>query len=313
MPLLLSLVEHYGLWLVFANVLAAQLGVPVPVYPTLIVMGAVTARGDVTATEAIGVATAASLIADVAWFFAGARHGHRVLRLMCRLSLSPDSCVRQTERIYERWGAPSLMVAKFVPGFGAVATSMAGLMRTPLWTFGLFDTLGALAWVGTAIALGRLLHDAIDDLMITLTRAGHWGLLALGIALVLYLALKAVRRHRLIRSLRMARVSVDELKDMLAQPQRPLIVDVRSESGLKQGRIPGALWIDRDAFDQSFQSLALGDRVGQDVIVYCACPSEASAAMVAKQLMRAGFKRVRPLLGGIDAWIEKGYEVEVGP
>jgi rhodanese-related sulfurtransferase len=111
----------------------------------------------------------------------------------------------------------------------------------------------------------------------------------------------------------MARVSVDELKDMLAQPQRPLIVDVRSESGLKQGRIPGALWIDRDAFDQSFQSLALGDRVGQDVIVYCACPSEASAAMVAKQLMRAGFKRVRPLLGGIDAWIEKGYEVEVGP
>ena len=47
-----------------------------------------------------------------------------------------------------------------------------------------------------------------------------------------------------------------------------------------------------------------------EVIVYCACPNEASAAAVAKKLMHAGFKRVRPLAGGIEAWVAKGYDVE---
>jgi membrane protein DedA with SNARE-associated domain len=128
MQLLLTLIEQYGLWLVFVNVLVLQIGLPVPAYPTLIVVGAITARGEITAAQAIAVAVTASLIADLLWYVCGARQGRRVLRLMCRLSLSPDSCVRQTENIYERWEPPSLMFAKFVPGFAAVATSI-----WPVW------------------------------------------------------------------------------------------------------------------------------------------------------------------------------------
>ena len=306
-----TLIEHYGLWLVFANVLAAQLGVPVPAYPTLIVVGALGARGGDTVVQAIAVATAASLIADFAWYFAGARHGRRVLRLMCRVSLSPDSCVRQTEQIYERYGAPSLMVAKFVPGFTLVANSLAGLVRTPLVAFVLFDTIGAILWSGTALALGWIFRDAVGQVIEFLNRAGRWGLLTLVVALALYVAIKALQRHRLIRTLRMARVSVEELNDMLASEERPLIVDVRSLSSQREGRIPGALWIDSNAFEDSVRGHGLGGRTEEEVIVYCACPNEASAAMVAKKLMRAGFKRVRPLGGGIDAWIEKGYAVEI--
>ena len=312
MQLLLTLVEQYGLWLVFANVLALQLGLPTPAYPTLIVVGALTARGDVTVAQVIAVATCASLIADFVWYAAGSRHGRRVLRLMCRLSLSPDSCVRQTENIYERWGAPSLMVAKFVPGFAAVATSMAGLVRTSLWRFALFDTIGAVLWSGVAVGLGWIFRDAVNDVIAVFNQAGHWGLVALAAALALYLAVKMVRRQQLIRSLRMARLSVEELSDMLANEERPLIVDVRSLSHQQQGRIPGAIGIDSHAFDESLKASGLHERTGQEVIVYCACPNEASAAIVAKKLMRAGFKRVRPLRGGIDAWIDNGYAVEVG-
>ncbi len=308
---LLTLIEHYGLWLVFANVLAAQLGVPVPAYPTLIVVGAIGARGGDTVVQAIAVATAASLIADFVWYFAGARHGRRVLRLMCRVSLSPDSCVRQTEHIYERWGAPSLMVAKFVPGFALVANSLAGLVQTPLVAFVLFDTIGAILWSGTALGLGWIFRDAVAQVIEFLHRAGLWGLLTLVLALALYVAVKALQRHRLIRTLRMARVSVEELNDILAGEEHPLIVDVRSLSSQKEGRIPGALWIDSNAFEQSVRDHGLGGRTEEEVIVYCACPNEASAAIVAKKLMRAGFKRVRPLGGGIDAWIEKGYAVEI--
>jgi rhodanese-related sulfurtransferase len=230
---------------------------------------------------------------------------------MCRLSLSPDSCVRQTENIYERWGAPSLVVAKFVPGFAAVATSMAGMVRTRLSSFALFDTIGALLWSTVAVALGWTFRNAVGDVLAVLAEAGHWGLIALIVALALFIAVKALQRYQLIRSLRMSRVSVDELNDLLAEGAPPLIVDVRSLSSQKRGRIPGAVWIDSHAFDESLRARGLNDRVGQDVIVYCDCPNEASAAAVAKKLMRVGFKRVRPLGGGIDAWIEKGYSVEV--
>jgi membrane protein DedA with SNARE-associated domain/rhodanese-related sulfurtransferase len=310
MQVLLTLLEQYGLWLVFANVLALQCGLPVPAYPTLIVVGAMTARGDITIAQVIAVSTIASLIADFAWYFAGARFGRRVLRLMCRLSLSPDSCVRQTENIYERWGAPSLMVAKFVPGFAVVATSMAGMVRTPLASFALFDAVGALLWSGIAVALGWVFRGAVNDILAVLTEAGHWGLLALIVALAVFIAFKALQRYQLIRSLRMSRVSVDELNDLLAGQAPPLVVDVRSLSSQRRGRIPGAIWIDSHAFDESLRARGLTDRIGQDVIVYCDCPNEASAATVAKKLMRVGFRRVRPLGGGIDAWIAKGYSVD---
>jgi membrane protein DedA with SNARE-associated domain/rhodanese-related sulfurtransferase len=311
MQLLLTLVEQYGLWLVFANVLALQLGLPTPAYPTMIVVGALTARGDITVPQVIAVATAACLLADFAWYAAGRRHGRRVLKLMCRLSLSQDNCVRQTEHIYERWGAPSLMVAKFVPGFAAMATSMAGLVGTPRWRFALFDTIGAVVWSGVAVLLGWIFRDAVSDVVSVFEQAGRWGLVVLAVALALYLAVKMLRRHQLIRSLRMARLGVEELKAMFANEEQPLVVDVRSLSSQAGGRIPGAVSIDSHAFDESLKASGLQEHTGREVIVYCACPNEASAALVAKKLMRAGFKRVRPLRGGIDAWIEKGYAVEV--
>lgn len=308
---LLSLVDHYGLLLVFANVLALQLGLPLPAYPTLILVGALAARGgDFTMPQVIAVAVLASVIADLVWYVAGTRVGRRVLRLMCRLSLSPDSCVRQSERIYERWGAPSLMVAKFVPGFAAVATSMAGVMRTRLASFLAFDAIGALLWSGVAVILGWIFRDAVAEVIGVFEQAGRWGLVALAAVLLLYVAVRASQRYHLMHTLKMARVSVDELHDMIAGGERPLIVDVRSPTSQSQGRIPGAVWIDSHAFDDSMQAAGLHDHPAGEVIVYCACPNEASAALVAKKLMRAGFKRVRPLAGGIEAWVEKGYDVE---
>jgi membrane protein DedA with SNARE-associated domain/rhodanese-related sulfurtransferase len=310
MQLLQTLLEHYGLWLVFANVLVLQLGLPVPAYPTLIAVGAFTARDGSSLALVIGVAVLASLVADLVWFLAGRRYGRRVLGLMCRLSLSPDSCVRQTEHIYERWGVQSLMFAKFIPGFAAVATGMAGTVHTPLARFVVFDAIGALLWSGLAASLGRVFRNAVDDIFAVLEQAGRWGLVVLLVALVFYVAAKAVQRHRLIRTLRMTRVQVDELADMLARGQTPLIVDVRSLASQREGRIPGAIWIDARAFDESLRASGLDAGAVDEVIVYCACPNEASAAIVAKQLMRAGFKRVRPLAGGIEAWSERGHAIE---
>jgi membrane protein DedA with SNARE-associated domain len=98
-----------------------------------------------------------------------------VLGRICRISLSPDACIRQTESVYGRWGARSLLVAKFVPGFASIASALAGVVGTPLRTFVLFDTLGALIWVGSAVFLGSLFSSTVQDLLDVLTALGKWG------------------------------------------------------------------------------------------------------------------------------------------
>jgi membrane protein DedA with SNARE-associated domain/rhodanese-related sulfurtransferase len=308
LQVLLELVERYGLSLAFAAVLVEQIGLPLPAYPILIVAGALSVRGDYAPWQVVAVGVAAALLADLAWYAAGRRVGRRILRLMCRISLSPDSCVRQTETIYERWGAPSLALAKFIPGFAAVATAMAGVVGTPMLAFVFFDTIGAALWAGVAVGLGRFFHDAIRDVLDAFEQAGRIGLLALVAAFALFVLVKVFQRQRLLRQLRLARVSVDELRDMLRLGQRPLLVDVRSAAGRRASAIPGSIWLDMHALDEGILALPHGD----EVIVYCACPNEASAAAVAKRLLKAGFRRVRPLKGGIDAWIAAGNAVDSG-
>jgi membrane protein DedA with SNARE-associated domain/rhodanese-related sulfurtransferase len=252
-------------------------------------------------------AVAASMIADFAWYLAGSRLGRPVLRTLCRISLSPDSCVRQTESIYLRWGAPSLLVAKFIPGFAAVATALAGSIGTRLWVFLLFDGLGALLWAGLAVGLGVAFQNAVNDVIEVLEQLGKWGLLAIIAAFALIVIMKWWQRQRFYRQLRMARISVGELRNLLDRGGLPVILDVRSPLLQGQdGRIPGAIPINAKTFGDAPPELSANG----EVIVYCACPNEASAALIAKRLIAQGYSRVRPLQGGIDAWIAAGYAIE---
>ncbi len=306
MQALIALIEQYGLALVFANVLLLQLGAPLPAYPTLIAVGALAASGVYPPALVVAVAVVASLIADLVWYFVGQRVGRRALSLMCRLSLSPDSCVRQSESIYERFGPPSLMVAKFIPGYAAIATSMAGIVRTRRVAFVLFDAIGAALWAGVGVALGWIFRDAVADVLAILEQAGRVGLLLLAAGLVLFIAAKAWKRYQFRQQLKLPRVSVEELNEMIESGQRPLVIDVRVAGSHAESRIPGALWIDSKAIDSGAQKLPTSD----EVIVYCACPNDATAVLVAKRLMNHGFSRVRALDGGIDAWTSAGYAVE---
>jgi membrane protein DedA with SNARE-associated domain/rhodanese-related sulfurtransferase len=304
---LINLILQFGLGLVFVNVLVEQAGVPVPAYPTLIVAAAYIGGDTYSMMALLGTGVLAAVIADSLWYMTGRNYGMRVLRTLCKISLSPDSCVAQTESIFMRFGASSMLFAKFVPGFASVATAMAGAVGLRYWKFLLFDTLGAALWVGVAIALGRLFREAIADILDTLQSLGKYGLLLVAIALAAWIASKWWRRRQFIRQLRMDRVSVSELREMMAKERGALILDVRSEIvQAASGRIPGARPIDMDRIAASLR----GVPIESEVVVYCACPNEASAVKVARELQKLGFRRVRPLHGGIDAWIEAGHEVE---
>lgn len=310
MQLLLSLLEQYGLAFVFLHVLAEQAGLPLPAYPTLIVASALVSKADYTVPQLVIAAVAAAVIADFAWYLAGSRLGRSVLRTLCRISLSPDSCVRQTESIYLRFGAPSLLFAKFVPGFAAVATALAGSMRTGVGVFLLFDTLGALLWAGVAVALGVVFQDAVNEVLEVLEQFGRWGLIAIATAFALVVLLKWWQRKRFYRQLRMARVTVTELRSLIERGMAPVILDVRAPlTQMNDGRIPSAIAVDDQSLEKTLPELSAGG----EVIVYCACPNEASAAVVAKRIIHHGYSRVRPLEGGFDAWVAAGYAVERQP
>jgi membrane protein DedA with SNARE-associated domain/rhodanese-related sulfurtransferase len=304
---LLDLLQYYGLAFVFLNVLALQAGFPVPAYPTLIVTGALAARGNYSLAALLATAVSASLVADLGWYSVGRSVGGPVLRTLCKISLSPDSCVRQTESIFTRWGARSLMVAKFIPGFASVATAMAGVLRVPLWRFVPADAIGATLWSGVAIALGYIFRNAIDDVLAVLQEMGKIGLVLIVLAFAAYLFWKWLQRRRFIRQLVMDRISVDEVRRLMDAGSIGMVIDVRSPMAQEiTGRIPGAVSVDPQ--NMTFDLVAVEPQ--SEVVVYCACPNEATAVKVAKALKQHGFKRVRPLHGGIDAWIAAGHEVE---
>ncbi len=303
MQSILQLIEEYGLLVVFFNVLIEQAGAPVPAYPILVITGALQDSGSYSGFALVGIAVLAAMIADFGWYLAGRRYGARLISTLCRISLSPDSCIRQTESIYLRWGPSSLMVAKFIPGFASIASVLSGTVGTRKRSFLLFDGIGAAIWSGSAVYLGSLFSTAVDELLNVLVNLGMLGALLLAIALLLFIAKKCWQRQRFIKSLCMERISVQELYEMLQSEHRPIVVDVRSPLAQAQGRIPGAI-----AFPGG--DIAPNAMPGEEVIVYCDCPNEASAAIVSKRLMKHGYSRVRPLAGGLDAWLNAGYAVD---
>ncbi|HEX4234778.1 MAG TPA: rhodanese-like domain-containing protein [Caldimonas sp.] len=306
MDLLSHWLSDYGLTIVFINVLLAQLGLPLPAYPVLIATGAMSAHGQLPAPALLATAIAACLVADLTWYAGGARYGGKMIRQVCRVSISPDSCVRQTESLFERFGARSLLVAKLIPGFGAIATALSGDIRMSLATFLLFDAGGAALYCGIGIGFGMIFADAVGQAAALLAAMGRTGVLVIAAAFALFVAAKWWQRHRLIKELRMARISVDDLRRLIDGGSSPLIVDVRSEGARRRdGAIPGAVPWPAEANDERFARLPRD----AEVVVYCACPNEVSAARVARALHLAGFKRVRPLQGGIEAWIDAGNPV----
>jgi membrane protein DedA with SNARE-associated domain/rhodanese-related sulfurtransferase len=304
---LVHLVAQYGLLVVFVNVLLEQIGLPVPAVPTLIVAGGLAAEGTLSAPAIFAAAFVASMIGDAAWFAGGRIYGKGVMKFLCRISISPDSCVSQTEEHFDRWGVALLVFSKFMPGLSTITPPLAGAARLGVMRFAFYNAIGVTLWAGVAIGAGWLLHSQIDTLLGHMQDMGTLAVLSVGTLLAAYIAFKWWERRRFYRMLRMARISVEELYERMDKADKPVIVDVRSSvaRSLDPRASPGSLPADVRAIDRLVEQLP-ADR---DIILYCTCPNEAGAVQVAKLLVDRGITRVRPLHGGLDAWVAAGYAV----
>ena len=258
---------RYGIGFVFGNVLVEQAGLPIPAAPVMVVAGALAAEGKLSPWGLLGAAVAGATIADSLWFTLGGWQGRRILKTVCRIAVSPDSCVRGMERLYERFGLRSLLFCKFVPGFSTVAPTLAGALRAPRWRFQIFDALGAAIWAASAIGAGALFHRALDRVLAVLDRMGSLALFALAGALAAYIAWRFVQRQRFLSELYKARITVEDLAGMLAEPEPPLVVDVRTPGALRldSRHIPGSL---RMAFAEIEERVAELPR-GRELVLYC--------------------------------------------
>ena len=294
-----ALLTRWGVLLVFASVLLEQSGLPLPAPPLLIAAGALSQDGTVRADVVLLVAVVACLIADHLWFLAGRLRGRALLGLVCRLSLSPDTCVRQTDDLVARHGAPLLLVAKFIPGVSAVAIPTAAAMGLSYRRFLLFDGLGALLWSGSYIAAGMIFSRQVHRLMEALAAIGGAAMLLVALAFALYIGWKAAHRLRLKRLYRLRRIDPREAAELLRREPGLLFIDARSHLAREQDprRFPNAI----DHHEGDIVDRLPPDARERTLVTFCTCPNEASAALLAERLTQAGYSRVRVLTGGAEA------------
>jgi membrane protein DedA with SNARE-associated domain/rhodanese-related sulfurtransferase len=311
MNLLVEFLVRHGYVLLFFWVLAEQLGLPIPSAPLLLAAGALAGTHRMNLALVIALPIAAAVIGDASWYELGRIRGVKVLQFLCRVSLEPDSCVRRTQVRFERNGPWALVGAKFIPGLGTVAPPLAGISRMPVRRFALFDGIGTLIWACVYISIGYAFSGQLGDVAAHLAFLGRGLFVLLLAALSLYVGWKYFNRRRFLRKLRIARISPEELHEKMDAGEDIVVVDLRHglEYDAEPETIPGAVHMDTSELEEAIEVIPR-DR---DIVLFCSCPNEATAAQMALRLRKHGITRIRPLAGGLAGWRGLGFPVKILP
>ncbi len=263
----LEFLLRHGYLLLLGWVFLEQTGLPLPSVPLLLAAGTLAATGRMNFGGSLALCVVAAVAADTMWYTLGRTRGIKILQWLCKISLEPDSCVRRTEGMFEKQGARSLLFAKFLPGLSSVATPMAGILHMRLRKFLLFDALGSLLWAGTYLTLGYLFSGQIEKIASSAAALGGWLLVVLALGLAGYILYKYGARQKFLHDLRIARISVDELKEKIDAGEQLAIVDLRHSVDFEADpeTIPGAFRMDARELSEKSESLPQG----REVVLYC--------------------------------------------
>src|SRR5258708_5807738 len=214
----LEFLIRHGYWVLFGITMAEQRALPIPAIPALLAMGALVGTGRFSFGMAMLFAISGATLADNIMYTLGRKKGHTLLNLLCRISLEPDSCVSTTRYWFRKLGSWAVVVAKLFPGLTTIASPMAGLSRMPWWRFAIADLTGSLLWSTAYMSIGYLFRYQIEEAAAAVVRTGSWLAAVVFGVLTLWISYKLWQRKRFLRSLHVARLTPEELKD------RPLAV-----------------------------------------------------------------------------------------
>jgi membrane protein DedA with SNARE-associated domain/rhodanese-related sulfurtransferase len=288
-------------------VFAQQFCLPVPAMLLLMTTGALASGRHAHLNLALVLlfAVAGCLLADGIWFWLGRRWGTGVIRLVCSLTSDPKRARERADRVFDRWGLRLLVVAKFVPGLDGVSPPLAGAGGATVGGFLAYDAAGSFLWSGAYILLGFACSRQIYRMTFLIERFGKAAGIAVGIPFLLYVLWRGLDLVRIIRQLRLRRISPSMLQAKLDSSDKVAIFDLldyEAREGEIEG-IPGAVRIDPRRLQKS-PRLVVPE--GVDVVLYCSSRNEFVSARVADALEKRGFSNVWVLEGGLEAWVQEG-------
>jgi membrane protein DedA with SNARE-associated domain len=261
----ITFVERHGYALLFFWILAEQGAIPLPSIPLLVAAGVLVRLGKMHLALALICCVVAALIADTVWFHIGRKRGQGIFRLICRISLEPDSCVRRTENAFLKHGLKSLLVSKFVPGLNAIAAPLAGSSGASYWRFFAYDCAGAVIWSTAYIALGYTVSRQLEVAVANAAQTGANLLILIVALLAVWIAWKYCQRRRFLGQLRVARITPEELRQRIGDGEDLMIVDLRSGLDPHSATIPGAIRVSTDDLVAGLNSIPR-DR---EIILFC--------------------------------------------
>jgi membrane protein DedA with SNARE-associated domain len=263
----LQFIVQYGYLLVFVWVLAEQAGLPMPVAPLLLTCGALAGQQHMSLWLTVLAAALGSIVSDTAWFYVGKRRGVSVLRLLCKIALEPDTCVRQTEAKFARFGPRTLLFAKFVPGLNTAAAPLSAVVQTPYSRFVPYAFTGAALWAATFTLVGYFFSKQIGRITNGLQLLGWWAFLLFIGAFIAYIGYRYYDRVRFLNQVKGDRITPEELKVKLELSEPVMIIDLRHPLDLLPDphTLPHALRISPEELEQRNGEIAR-DR---QIVLFC--------------------------------------------
>ncbi len=263
----IQFVLQYGYLLVFVWVLIEQAGLPVPVAPLLLTCGALAGQRQMSVFMTVLAAAVASLISDSVWYYVGKKRGLGVLRMLCKISLEPDTCVRVTEAKFAKFGLRTLLFSKFVPGLNTAAAPITAVVGIPYARFAPFALAGALLWSAAFTLAGFFFSNQISRITDDLQQLGSWTLLLLIGGFLAYIGYRYFERVRFLNEVKGGRMTPQELKAKLDLNEPVTIIDLRHPLDLLPDphTIPGALRISPDDLEARHAEIS---RDGE-IILFC--------------------------------------------
>jgi membrane protein DedA with SNARE-associated domain/rhodanese-related sulfurtransferase len=302
----------HGYAVIFLMVFLEAIGLPVPAALALVAGGAAAASGVLRVPAVLLIAVVGMLLGDSLLYLLGNHMGWGLLGVLCRVSVSPETCIlRSAESFYKR-GRKTLLIAKFIPGVNTMAPPLAGSMKMPFAQFLGLDLVGAALYTFVFGAIGFLFRDFVAAITRGFQAAGHTTALVGLFALILFISYRVLlySKNRIYRIV--PRVQVIELAERLQSEEggKILLVDVRSHGYYDSGatRIRGSIRIEPNNLSQEMKTLPKD----KDIYMYCTCLREATSARVAHLLREQGYNAF-VIIGGLAAWRKAGHPVETVP
>ena len=259
----MHLVVGHPYLVLLASGLMERVGAPLLFSPVLVAAGALAAGGHLRFDVAVWIALATCVIGDTLWYEIGRKKGDRVLSMLCRISLEPDSCVRRSKVFFEKGANRTLIFSKWLPGVSHVVPAVAGLSGIEREHFFVMNAAGSALWIVALMLAGYLPVERMH----VASAVGPMLFEASLVVLAANVGVKYVQRRQFLKELYKSRITPQDVLQLLDTGEKIVILDLRHplDSLADPRTLPGAVRVLPNEITSRADMLPKDE----EIILYC--------------------------------------------